>query len=59
MSVVESVFQEAATVTAVTGLVYTSTVLAVAAAAVVSRDPQRRRDARATLTILTRRTTKR
>ncbi|HEY9370584.1 hypothetical protein [Streptomyces sp.] len=58
-SLVQSVFQEAATVTAVTGLAYTGTVLTVASTSVLSRDPQRRRDARATLTILIRRKAKR
>ncbi|MFE5977250.1 hypothetical protein ACFQ64_34400 [Streptomyces sp. NPDC056460] len=59
LSVVESVFQEAATLSAATGLAYTATVATVAASSVLFRNPQRRRDARATLTILMRRGGKR
>ncbi|MET9324112.1 hypothetical protein ABZX75_28675 [Streptomyces sp. NPDC003038] len=59
LSVVESVFQEAATLSAATGLVYAGAVVTVAASSVLFRTPQRRRDARATLTILMRRDRKR
>ncbi|MFF5393162.1 hypothetical protein ACFY5H_33405 [Streptomyces sp. NPDC013012] len=59
LSVVESVFQEAATLSAATGLAYAGTVATVAASSVLFRSPQRRRDARATLTILMRRGGKR
>ncbi|MBT2478161.1 hypothetical protein [Streptomyces sp. ISL-94] len=59
LSVLQSVFQEAATLTAATGLAYTGAVVTVAASSVLSRNPQRRRDARATLTILMRRNEKR
>ncbi|MEV6164622.1 hypothetical protein AB0L71_22375 [Streptomyces sp. NPDC052052] len=40
---------------AATGLAYTGTLLGVAFVSVVSRDPDRRKDARATLMILVRR----
>ncbi|MFH8842060.1 hypothetical protein [Streptomyces sp. NPDC017868] len=59
LTVLESVFQEAATLSAATGLAYTSAVVTVAASSVLFRNPQRRRDARATLTILMRRGGKR
>jgi hypothetical protein len=49
-------FQEAATLSAYTGLAYTGAVASVAASSVLFRNPQRRRDARATLAILVRRT---
>lgn len=49
-STLESVFLSAAA-----GLVYVGAVATVAAASVLFRSPQRRRDARATLTILLRR----
>ncbi|MFD8978464.1 hypothetical protein [Streptomyces sp. NPDC059564] len=55
MSVLQSVFHEAATLTAATGLVYAGAIAAVAGSSVLSRNPQRRRDARATLAILMRR----
>lgn len=58
-TVLESVFQETATLTAATGLVYTGAVVTVAASSVLFRSPQRRRDARATLAILIRRGGKR
>lgn len=59
LTVLESVVQEAATLSAATGLAYTGAVATVAAASVLFRNPQRRRDARATLTILVRRNGKR
>jgi hypothetical protein len=46
---------DATTLAAATGLTYAVTLLAVALASVASRCPDRRRDARATLTILIRR----
>ncbi|MFD9410137.1 hypothetical protein ACFWBN_24430 [Streptomyces sp. NPDC059989] len=55
MSVLQSVLHDAAALTAVTGLTYTGAVVTVAASSVLSRSPERRRDARATLTILLRR----
>ncbi|MCX4529854.1 MULTISPECIES: hypothetical protein [Streptomyces] len=55
MSVLPSVLHDAAALTAATGLAYTGAVVTVAAASVLSRSPERRRDARATLTILVRR----
>ncbi|MEU5811464.1 hypothetical protein [Streptomyces sp. NPDC047718] len=55
LTILESVFQEAATLSAATGLTYTSAVAAVAASSVLFRSQQRRRDARATLRILMRR----
>lgn len=55
LTVLESVFQEAATLTAATGLAYTGAVVTVAASSVLFRNSQRRRDARATLAILMRR----
>ncbi|MFJ4781292.1 hypothetical protein [Streptomyces sp. NPDC088762] len=55
LTVLESVLQEAATLSAATGLAYTGAVATVAASSVLFRNPQRRRDARATLTILMRR----
>ncbi|WP_405716324.1 hypothetical protein OG605_40055 (plasmid) [Streptomyces xanthophaeus] len=59
LTVLETVLQEAATLSAATGLAYTGAVVAVAASSVLFRSPQRRRDARATLTILMRRGGKR
>ncbi|MEJ8631900.1 hypothetical protein [Streptomyces sp. MS2.AVA.5] len=59
LTVLESVLQEAAALSAATGLVYTTAVVTVAASSVLFRHPQRRRDARATLTILMRRNGKR
>ncbi|MGW1464357.1 hypothetical protein ACWCWD_17050 [Streptomyces sp. NPDC001493] len=58
-NVLESVFQEAATLSAATGLAYAGAVVTVAASSVLFRDPQRRRDARTTLAILMRRHGKR
>ncbi|WP_330300425.1 hypothetical protein [Streptomyces sp. NBC_00503] len=55
MSVLPSVLDDAAVLTAVTGLAYTGAVVTVAASSVLSRSSERRRDARATLTILLRR----
>ncbi|AWZ05801.1 MULTISPECIES: hypothetical protein [unclassified Streptomyces] len=55
LSVLPSVLHDAAVLTAVTGLAYTAAVVTVAASSVLSRSPERRRDARATLTILMRR----
>ncbi|WP_171168592.1 hypothetical protein [Streptomyces sp. I05A-00742] len=46
---------DATALAAATGLTYTATLLTVALVSVVSRNPDRRRDARATLTILVRR----
>ncbi|GLV87875.1 hypothetical protein Slala03_75640 [Streptomyces lavendulae subsp. lavendulae] len=46
---------DAAAIAAVGGLTYTGAVVVVAATSVLSRDPERRRDARATLTIMLRR----
>ncbi|MEW5630129.1 MULTISPECIES: hypothetical protein [Streptomyces] len=59
LTVLETVFQEAATLSAATGLAYTGVVVTVAVSSVVFRAPQRRRDARATLAILMRRGGKR
>ncbi|MFG2669050.1 hypothetical protein ACGFY6_33025 [Streptomyces sp. NPDC048387] len=59
MSVLQSVFQNAATLTAATGLTYAGAVVTVAASSVLSRSPERRRDARATLAILVRRSGRR
>ena len=59
LTVLESVLQEAATLSAATGLAYTGGIVTVAASSVLLRDPQRRRDARATLRILVRRGEKR
>jgi hypothetical protein len=56
LTVLESVFQKAAALSAATGLAYTGGVVAVAVSSVAFRNPQRRRDARATLALLTRRT---
>ncbi|MFF0428513.1 hypothetical protein ACFYUJ_29480 [Streptomyces sp. NPDC004520] len=56
LTILESVFQEAATLSAATGLTYTGAVATVAACSVLFRTPERRRDARATLAILMRRT---
>lgn len=55
MSVLLSVLHDAATLTAATGLAYATAIFTVAASSVISRSPERRRDARATLTILVRR----
>ncbi|MEV6685102.1 hypothetical protein AB0N28_07145 [Streptomyces sp. NPDC051130] len=55
MFVLQSVLHDAAALTAVTGLAYTGAVVTVAASSVLSRTPERRRDARATLSILLRR----
>ncbi|THA33688.1 hypothetical protein [Streptomyces sp. A1547] len=55
LTVLESAFHEAATLSSATGLAYTIAVATVAASSVLFRSPQRRRDARATLTILMRR----
>lgn len=55
MSILPSVLHDAAALTAATGLAYTVAVVTVAVASVVARSPERRRDARATLTILLRR----
>ncbi|MBW5482616.1 hypothetical protein [Streptomyces bambusae] len=55
MSVLPSVLHDAAALAAATGLAYTAAVVTVAASSVLSRNPERRRDARATLTILVRR----
>ncbi|MEU5403417.1 hypothetical protein ABZ348_29485 [Streptomyces sp. NPDC005963] len=46
---------DASVLAAVTGFTYTGTVLGVAFVSVASRNPERRRDARTTLTILVRR----
>ncbi|MDF9816785.1 hypothetical protein [Streptomyces sp. SPB162] len=54
LTVLETVSQDAAALSAATGLAYTVTVVTVAASSVLFRSPQRRRDARATLTILMR-----
>ncbi len=59
LTVLENVLQEAATLSAATGLAYTGVVVTVAVSSVVFRTPQRRRDARATLAILMRRGGKR
>ncbi|MEW2133191.1 hypothetical protein [Streptomyces sp. NPDC005435] len=59
LPVLESVLKDAATVSAATGLTYAGAVVMVAASSVLFRSPQRRRDARATLTILMRRREKR
>ncbi|WP_327419578.1 hypothetical protein [Streptomyces sp. NBC_01233] len=50
-----AVSPDAAALTAVTGLAHTTAVVMVAAASVLSRSPERRREARATLTIPKRR----
>ncbi|MFI8105432.1 hypothetical protein [Streptomyces sp. NPDC086023] len=55
MSVLPAVLNDAAAVAAATGLAYTGAVVAVAAASVLSRSAERRRDARETLMILMRR----
>ncbi|MFD7258390.1 hypothetical protein [Streptomyces sp. NPDC059874] len=55
MPVLPSILHDAAVLTAITGLTYTGAVVTVAASSVLSRSPERRRDARATLTILLRR----
>ncbi|MEU9107159.1 hypothetical protein AB0D54_22965 [Streptomyces xanthophaeus] len=55
MFVLQSVLHDAAALAAVTGFTYTGAVVTVAASSVLSRSPERRRDARATLTILLRR----
>ncbi|MFE2106687.1 hypothetical protein ACFXAF_12580 [Kitasatospora sp. NPDC059463] len=47
---------DAATLAGATGLAYTTAVLTVALASVLFRTPARRRDARATLALLLRRT---
>ncbi|MGW0857953.1 hypothetical protein [Streptomyces sp. NPDC002690] len=57
--VLEPVLQEAAVLSAATGLAYTGAVVTVAGFSVLFRDPQRRRDARTTLMILMRRRGKR
>ncbi|MEH0564399.1 hypothetical protein QBA37_35095 [Streptomyces silvae] len=59
LTALEPVFQEAATLSAVTGLAYAGAVASVAASSVLFRNSQRRRDARATLAILMRRDGKR
>ncbi|WP_331725919.1 hypothetical protein [Streptomyces sp. NBC_01012] len=58
-TVLQSVLQEAATLSAAIGLAYTAAVVTVAASSVLFRTSQRRRDARATLAILMRRGEKR
>ncbi|MFI8816044.1 MULTISPECIES: hypothetical protein [unclassified Streptomyces] len=55
MSVLPTLLIDATTLAAATGLVYTGTLLGVAFVSVASRNPARRRDARATLMILVRR----
>ncbi|MFJ3926352.1 hypothetical protein [Streptomyces sp. NPDC090022] len=55
MSVLPYVLDDAAVLAALTGLTYTAAVVTVAATSVLARSPERRRDARATLTILLRR----
>ncbi|MGC5000758.1 hypothetical protein [Streptomyces sp. DT195] len=59
LPVLESVIEDAATVSAATGLTYAGAVVVVAASSVLFRSPERRRDARATLRILVRRGEKR
>ncbi|AXG78658.1 hypothetical protein [Streptomyces paludis] len=55
MSLLPAVLNDIAALTAVTGMTYAVTLLAVATASIASRSPARRRDARATLAILMRR----
>ncbi|MBC2879082.1 MULTISPECIES: hypothetical protein [Streptomyces] len=55
MSTLPALLTDATALAAATGLTYTTTLLTVALVSVVSRNPDRRRDARATLTILVRR----
>ncbi|MFI7174842.1 hypothetical protein [Streptomyces spororaveus] len=55
MFTLPALLHDAATVAALGALVYTLVVATVAATSVLSRNPDRRRDARATLTILLRR----
>ncbi|MET9294144.1 hypothetical protein [Streptomyces sp. NPDC003077] len=54
-----TVLTDATALAATTGLTYAGTLLGVAFVSVVSRDPERRKDARATLMILVRRRTQR
>ncbi|MFI5619008.1 hypothetical protein [Streptomyces sp. NPDC051567] len=55
MSMLLSILHDGTALAAATGLTYAGAVVTVAAASVLSRSPERRRDARATLTILMRR----
>ncbi|MFD6874357.1 MULTISPECIES: hypothetical protein [unclassified Streptomyces] len=55
MSVLPSVLHDGAALAAATGLTYAGAIVTVTAASVLARSPERRRDARATLTILMRR----
>lgn len=55
MLVLSTLVQDAATLTALGAAAYTGILAAVALASVLARTPDRRRDARATLTILMRR----
>ncbi|MGP9017500.1 hypothetical protein ACT1U9_03700 [Streptomyces sp. BR1] len=55
MSALPAVLTGATTLAAITGLTYAVTLFGVALVSVASRNPARRRDARATLTILRRR----
>lgn len=58
MSLLPVLLGDATMLAAVTGFVYTITLVSVALTSIISRSPVRRRDARATLTILTRRAPK-
>lgn len=55
MSNLPALLNDATVIAAVGGLTYTGAVVVVAATSVLARNPDRRRDARATLTILLRR----
>ncbi|MFI2077640.1 hypothetical protein [Streptomyces triculaminicus] len=55
MPVLPPALHDAAVLTAATGLAYTTAVVTIAAFSILCRSPERRRDARATLTILLRR----
>ncbi|SDN74787.1 hypothetical protein [Streptomyces wuyuanensis] len=58
MSTLPTLLTETAVLAALTGALYTASVASVAAVSVVSRSPERRRDARETLKILLRRRTR-
>lgn len=58
MSLLPVLLGDATMLAAVTGFVYTITLVSVALTSIISRSPARRRDARATLAILTRRVPK-
>ena len=58
MSLLPALLGDATMLAAVTGFIYTMMLVSIALTSIISRSPARRRDARATLAILTRRSLK-